>query len=62
MHFLCPSVCYSVKMVERKMGEGSEKMEVGRKEGKRKDGRKHQSASNLADSGCSSSSDHMMAT
>ena len=41
--------------------EGSEKMEAGRKEGKKKDGRKHESSSNLADSWCSSYSNHMMA-
>ena len=33
----------------------------GGREERRKDGRKHKSALNLADAGCSSSSGHMMA-
>ena len=58
--FYVPVFVTASKWWKERWGEGSEKMEGGREEG-RKDGRKHKSASNLADSGCSSSSDHMMA-
>lgn len=61
MHFYVPVFVTESEWWKERWEEGSEKMEAGRKEGKKKDGRKHESSSNLADSWCSSYSNHMMA-